>query len=181
MCVASFLLLNLNSKFCWIYLVIFFLHQAVLETVARVKPKKNETKTSEEKQVFCSNSENVITDNLTSHLHIQFFFTDYCLLFCYNFRSFKLHHVFKLDNDNGAEETPTLIDRKVKMELRSVHLGPCEWCGGRTSEGVFVGAFLSMSSTAVVYEFLMEKNGTNALNGQVTIGTLILQVSLSSD
>ncbi|XP_022882085.1 K(+) efflux antiporter 6-like isoform X1 [Olea europaea var. sylvestris] len=115
------------------------LFKAVLETVAGVKPKKNETKTSEEK-------------------------------------SFKLHHVFKLDNDNGAEETPTLIDRKVKMELRSVHLGPCEWCGGRTSEGVFVGAFLSMSSTAVVYEFLMEKNGTNALHGQVTIGTLILQV-----
>ncbi|KAK2398783.1 K efflux antiporter [Trifolium repens] len=48
-------------------------------------------------------------------------------------------------------------------------------CGGKASEGIFVGAFLSMSSTAVVLKFLMEKNNTNALHGQVTIGTLILQ------
>ncbi|XP_022131580.1 K(+) efflux antiporter 6 [Momordica charantia] len=48
-------------------------------------------------------------------------------------------------------------------------------CGGSASEGVFVGAFLSMSSTAVVLKFLMEKNSSNALHGQVTIGTLILQ------
>ncbi|KAL7121929.1 hypothetical protein ACP275_01G014400 [Erythranthe tilingii] len=54
--------------------------QAVLETVARVKTKKNETK--EEK-------------------------------------SFKLHQVFNLDNDNGAEETPTLIDRKDNVFIIS--------------------------------------------------------------
>ncbi|XP_043705214.1 K(+) efflux antiporter 4-like [Telopea speciosissima] len=48
-------------------------------------------------------------------------------------------------------------------------------CGGKPSEGVFVGAFLSMSSTAVVLKFLMERNSINALHGQVTIGTLILQ------
>ncbi|EEF45795.1 potassium:hydrogen antiporter, putative [Ricinus communis] len=54
--------------------------QAVLETVARVKPKKNDTK--EEK-------------------------------------SFKLHHVFNLDNDNGAEDTPTLIDRKDNVFIIS--------------------------------------------------------------
>lgn len=48
-------------------------------------------------------------------------------------------------------------------------------CGGKPSEGVFVGTFLSMSSTAVVLKFLMDKNSTNALHGQVTIGTLILQ------
>ncbi|KAL0311884.1 UNVERIFIED_CONTAM: K(+) efflux antiporter 6 [Sesamum radiatum] len=219
--------------------------QAVLETVARVKTKKNETK--EEK-------------------------------------SFKLHQVFNLDNDNGAEETPTLIDRKdnvfiisnfkskypvLQLDLRLISdlvvvivsatgggiafacagqpvltgyllagsiVGPggfnvisemvqvetvaqfgvifllfalglefsttklrvvravavlggliqillfmclcgiiASLCGGRASEGVFVGAFLSMSSTAVVYKFLMEKNSTSALHGQVTIGTLILQ------
>ncbi|KAF3333394.1 K(+) efflux antiporter 4 isoform X1 [Carex littledalei] len=46
---------------------------------------------------------------------------------------------------------------------------------GKISEGIFVGAFLSMSSTAVVLKFLMEKNGINALHGQVTVGTLILQ------
>ncbi|XP_052149444.1 K(+) efflux antiporter 5 isoform X1 [Oryza glaberrima] len=48
-------------------------------------------------------------------------------------------------------------------------------CGAKPSEGVFVGAFLSMSSTAVVSKFLVEKGSTNALHGQVTIGTLILQ------
>ncbi|KAI4379530.1 hypothetical protein MLD38_005811 [Melastoma candidum] len=48
-------------------------------------------------------------------------------------------------------------------------------CGGKPSEGVFVGAFLSVSSTAVVLKFLMERNSMSALHGQVTIGTLILQ------
>lgn len=48
-------------------------------------------------------------------------------------------------------------------------------CGGKLSEGVFVGVFLSMSSTAVVLKYLMEKNSTNTLHGQVTMGTLILQ------
>ncbi|KAG5014622.1 hypothetical protein JHK85_020758 [Glycine max] len=50
-----------------------------------------------------------------------------------------------------------------------------ELCGGKSSEGIFVGAFLSMSSTAVVLKFLMERNSVNGLHGQVTIGTLILQ------
>eukprot|EP01018_Ginkgo_biloba_P016915 Gb_25292 [translate_table: standard] len=48
-------------------------------------------------------------------------------------------------------------------------------CGAKSSEGVFVGAFLSMSSTAVVLKFLMERSNVNALHGQVTVGTLILQ------
>ncbi|XP_076944767.1 K(+) efflux antiporter 5-like isoform X3 [Bidens hawaiensis] len=48
-------------------------------------------------------------------------------------------------------------------------------CGAKLSEGVFVGCFLSMSSTAVVVKFLVEKNSNNALHGQVTIGTLIFQ------
>ncbi|XP_028096779.1 K(+) efflux antiporter 4-like isoform X3 [Camellia sinensis] len=48
-------------------------------------------------------------------------------------------------------------------------------CGGEVSEGVFIGAFLSMSSTAVVLKFLMEKSSMNALHGQITIGTLISQ------
>uniref|UniRef100_A0A7C9AC97 Cation/H+ exchanger transmembrane domain-containing protein n=1 Tax=Opuntia streptacantha TaxID=393608 RepID=A0A7C9AC97_OPUST len=219
--------------------------QAVLETVARVKPKKNETKED---------------------------------------KSFQLHQVFKLDNENGAEDTPTLIDRKdnvfiisnpkskypiLQLDLRLISelvvvivsatcggiafacagqpvitgyllagsiIGPggfsfvtemvqvetvaqfgvifllfalglefstsklrvvravaivggilqiflfmflcgviASLCGGKTSEGVFVGLFLSMSSTAVVLKFLMERNSVNALHGQVTIGTLILQ------
>eukprot|EP00268_Persea_americana_P030902 TRINITY_DN2999_c0_g2_i5.p1 TRINITY_DN2999_c0_g2~~TRINITY_DN2999_c0_g2_i5.p1 ORF type:complete len:562 (-),score=105.00 TRINITY_DN2999_c0_g2_i5:729-2414(-) len=219
--------------------------QAVLETVARVKPKKNDTK--EEK-------------------------------------SFQLHDVFTLDNENRGEDTPTLIDRKdnvfiisnpkskypvLQLDLRLITdlvvvivsatcggiafacagqpvitgyllagslIGPggfdfisemvqvetvaqfgvifllfalglefstaklrlvravavlggllqiflfmclcgiiASLCGGKPSEGIFVGVFLSMSSTAVVLKFLMEKNSINALHGQVTVGTLILQ------
>ncbi|XP_022736067.1 K(+) efflux antiporter 5-like isoform X1 [Durio zibethinus] len=48
-------------------------------------------------------------------------------------------------------------------------------CEAKLSEGVFVGSFLSMSSTAVVVKFLVEQNSTNALHGQVAIGTLIFQ------
>ncbi|GAB4837817.1 K(+) efflux antiporter 4 [Ancistrocladus abbreviatus] len=219
--------------------------QAVLETVARVKPKKNETKED---------------------------------------KSFQLHDVFSLDNENRAEDTPTLIDRKdnvfiisnpkskfpvLQLDLRLISdlvvvivsatcggiafacagqpvitgyllagsiIGPGGFsfvsemvqvetvaqfgvifllfalglefstsklrvvrsvailggllqivlfmcmcgitalaCGGKASEGVFVGLFLSMSSTAVVLKFLMERNSSNSLHGQVTIGTLILQ------
>ncbi|KAG2410921.1 K(+) efflux antiporter [Vigna angularis] len=191
--------------------------QAVLETVARVMPKKNESK--EEKP-------------------------------------FQFHDVFNLDNENRADDMPTLIDRKdnvfiisnpkskypvLQLDLRLISdlvvvivsatcggiafasagqpvmtgyllagsiIGPgglsfvsemvqvetvaqfgvifllfalglefsaTKLCGGKSSEGIFVGAFLSMSSTAVVLKFLMERNSVNALHGQVTIGTLILQ------
>lgn len=48
-------------------------------------------------------------------------------------------------------------------------------CGANLSEGVFVGSFLSMSSTAIVVKFLVERSSTNSLHGQVTIGTLIFQ------
>ncbi|XP_051143756.1 K(+) efflux antiporter 5 [Andrographis paniculata] len=48
-------------------------------------------------------------------------------------------------------------------------------CGAKLSEGVFVGCFLSMSSTAIVVKFLVEQNINNSLHGQVTIGTLIFQ------
>ncbi|GAA0164675.1 hypothetical protein LIER_20257 [Lithospermum erythrorhizon] len=219
--------------------------QAVLETVARVKPKKNETKDE---------------------------------------KSFQFHDVFNLDNENGQDDTPTLIDRKdnvfimsnrkskfpvLQLDLRLISdlvvvivsatcggiafacagqpvitgyllagsiIGPgglsvvsemvqvetvaqfgvifllfalglefssaklrivrsvallggllqiflfmclcgitASLCGGEASEGVFVGVFLSMSSTAVVLKFLMEKNSISTLHGQVTIGILILQ------
>ncbi|KAH9329537.1 hypothetical protein KI387_001645, partial [Taxus chinensis] len=225
--------------------------QAVLETVARVthdKPKKNDTQ----------------EENGT--------------------RSFQLQDVFNLDNENGADDMPTLIDRKdnvfimsnpkskypiLQLDVRFISdlvvvivsaaiggiafaclgqpvitgyllagsiIGPgglsfvsemvqvetvaqfgvvfllfalglefsatklrvvgsvavlggllqiflfmclCGFtaliCGAKTSEGVFVGAFLSMSSTAVVLKFLMERNSVNTLHGQVTVGTLILQ------
>ncbi|KAA8539841.1 hypothetical protein F0562_026533 [Nyssa sinensis] len=47
--------------------------------------------------------------------------------------------------------------------------------GAKLTEGIFVACFLSMSSTAVVVKFLLERNSNNALHGQVTIGTLIFQ------
>nr|KAJ0195269.1 hypothetical protein LSAT_V11C700343770 [Lactuca sativa] len=42
-------------------------------------------------------------------------------------------------------------------------------CGAGLSDDVFVGCFLSMSSTAVVVKFLVKKNSNNALNGQINI------------
>ncbi|KAF2287003.1 hypothetical protein GH714_036872 [Hevea brasiliensis] len=219
---------------------------AVLETVARVKPKKNDTK--EEKSF-----------------------------------------IFNLENDNGAEDTPTLIDRKdnifiisnfkskypvLQLDLRLISdlvvvivsatcggiafacagqpvitgyllagsvIGPGGFsfvsemvqvetvaqfgvifllfalglefsttklrvvravavlggllqivlfmflcgitamlCGGKPSEGIcwcypFDVFNSSVHDLSQVLKFLMEKNSTNALHGQVTIGTLILQ------
>lgn len=67
----------------------------------------------------------VSTCSISTELFITVIFS--CLLICFlfshmifscfthNCRSFKLHQVFNLDNDNGAEETPTLIDRKVEQ------------------------------------------------------------------
>ncbi|KAH0917006.1 hypothetical protein HID58_024666 [Brassica napus] len=62
--------------------------QAVLETVARVKPKKNETKTKEEKG-----------GNIISAFYARSF--------------------FNLDNENGVEDTPRLIDRKDNVFIMS--------------------------------------------------------------
>ncbi|KAL6006023.1 hypothetical protein ACLOJK_040068 [Asimina triloba] len=157
--------------------------KAVVETVARFKHKKNETK--EEK-------------------------------------SFHIHDVFNLDSENHAEDTPTLIDRRVITGylLAGSVIGPggfnfvsemvqvetvaqfgvifllfalglefsttkvlrvvravavvggllqillfmclcgitASLCGGKPSEGVFVGVFLSMSSTAVGLELFTQLN-----------------------
>ncbi|KAL6526941.1 K(+) efflux antiporter 5 [Orobanche gracilis] len=49
------------------------------------------------------------------------------------------------------------------------------FCGGELSEGVFVGCFMSMSSTAVVVKHLFEQSRNNSVDGQVAIGTLIFQ------
>lgn len=49
-----------------------------------------------------------------------------------DFRSFKLNQVFNLDNDNGAEETPTLIDRKV-LELPIPCASPIKFLFSQTS------------------------------------------------
>ncbi|GFQ05005.1 k(+) efflux antiporter 5 [Phtheirospermum japonicum] len=49
------------------------------------------------------------------------------------------------------------------------------FCGAELSEGVFVGCLMSMSSTAVVVKYLVERNRNNSVDSQVTIGTLIFQ------
>ena len=41
--------------------------------------------------------------------------------------------------------------------------------GGPISEGVFIGSFLSMSSTAVVLKCLQDRNWMQYLHGQVII------------
>ncbi|RRT49051.1 hypothetical protein B296_00016430 [Ensete ventricosum] len=175
-------------------------------------------------------------------------------------RSFQFHDVFNLDNENRAEDIPTLIDRKVVITgylLAGSIIGPggfrfisemvqvgalallpvtfslwklcnygnlvkdipssaslllkictthmlhidsscrCIALQLRVVRAVaIVGGFLqialfmclcgiiasvcfnlpSNSSSILVLKFLMEKNSINALHGQVTVGTLILQV-----
>ena len=43
------------------------------------------------------------------------------------------------------------------------------------AQGFFVGAFCSMSSTAVVLKCLMDHRSQHTVHGQVMLGTLILQ------
>ncbi|KAH7523807.1 hypothetical protein FEM48_Zijuj06G0051200 [Ziziphus jujuba var. spinosa] len=82
----------------------------------------------------------------------------------------------KFSSGNDSFFKQSILYGVSYSQCSAVLIGCClQLCGGKASEGVFVGTFLSMSSTAVVLKFLMEKNSTNALHGQVTIGTLILQ------
>ncbi|MBJ62662.1 MAG: hypothetical protein CMB57_05345 [Euryarchaeota archaeon] len=50
-----------------------------------------------------------------------------------------------------------------------------DFAGASAKEGVFVGAFLSVSSTAVVAKCLIEQDNLRTVPGQITMGTLILQ------
>jgi Kef-type K+ transport system membrane component KefB len=50
-----------------------------------------------------------------------------------------------------------------------------DFSGAPTKEGIFIGGFLSMSSTTVVVKCLMERGEISTLHGQITLGTLILQ------
>lgn len=48
--------------------------------------------------------------------------------------------------------------------------------GGRTHEGIFTGLLVAMSSTSIVVKCLADSKTSNTAVGQITIGTLILQV-----
>lgn len=48
--------------------------------------------------------------------------------------------------------------------------------GAPPGQGIFVGALLSMSSTAVVVKCLEVMRTSSSAYGQITVGTLILQV-----
>lgn len=50
-----------------------------------------------------------------------------------------------------------------------------DFTGAPLSEGIFIGAFLSMSSTAVVVQCIVEGKIIRSTSGQITVGTLILQ------
>ncbi|KAK4602670.1 hypothetical protein RGQ29_011618 [Quercus rubra] len=168
--------------------------QAVLETVARVKPKKNDTK--EEKSFFNLDNENGAEDVPT--LIDRSVITGYLLagsLIGPGGLSFVSEMVqvetvaqfgvifllFALGLEFSTTKLRVVRAVAILGGLLQIFLFMClcgiltSLCGGKPSEGVFVGALLSMSSTAVVLKFLMEKNSINALHGQVTIGILILQ------
>ncbi|KAK6941395.1 Cation/H+ exchanger [Dillenia turbinata] len=212
--------------------------QAVLETVARVKSKKNETKTKEEKSfhihdVFNFDNENRVDETptlidrkdnvfiisnpkskLISDLVVvivsatcggiafacagQPVITGYLLAgsvigpggLSFVSEMVQVETVaqfgvifllFALGLEFSTTKLRIVRAVAVLGGLLQIFLFMClcgitaSLCGGKPSEGVFVGAFLSMSSTAVVLKFLMERNSINALHGQVTIGTLVLQ------
>ena len=52
--------------------------------------------------------------------------------------------------------------------------------GGRTHEGIFTGLLVAMSSTSIVVKCLADSKTSNTPVGQITIGTLILQVPHTS-
>ena len=56
--------------------------------------------------------------------------------------------------------------------------GAAHLIGASVHEGIFVGALVSMSSTSIVVKCLADTKCTSSPHGQITIGTLILQVCL---
>ncbi|KAJ0254199.1 K(+) efflux antiporter 4 [Hirschfeldia incana] len=216
--------------------------QAVLETVARVKPKKNETKTKEDKSFFNLDNENGVEDTprlidrkdnvfimsnpkskypvlqldlrLISDLVVvivsatcggiafacagQPVITGYLLAgsvigpggLSFVSEMVQVETVaqfgvifllFALGLEFSAAKLRVVRAVAIPGGLLQIFLFMClsgitaSLCGGKLTEGIFVGAFLSMSSTAVVLKFLMERNSISALHGQITVGTLILQ------
>ncbi|KAL0757228.1 hypothetical protein Bca101_094896 [Brassica carinata] len=199
--------------------------QAVLETVARVKPKKNETKTKEEKSFFNLDNENGVEDTprlidrkdnvfimsnpkskypvlqldlrLISDLVVvivsatcggiafacagQPVITGYLLAgsvigpggLSFVSEMVQVETVaqfgvifllFALGLEFSAAKLRVVRAVAIPGGLLQIFLFMClsgitaSLCGGKLTEGIFVGAFLSMSSTAVI-----------------TVGTLILQ------
>ncbi|KAL7240032.1 hypothetical protein ACSBR2_005822 [Camellia fascicularis] len=173
--------------------------QAVMETVARVRSKKNDTKEEKSFQlpdVFNFDNENRRDDMPT--LIDQKVITGYLLAgsvigpggFSFVSELVQVETVaqfgvvfllFALGLEFSATKLRVVRAVAVLGGLLQIFLFMCLCgvtallCGGEVSEGVFIGAFLSMSSTAVVLKFLMENSSMNALHGQITIGTLISQ------
>ncbi|KAF7102741.1 hypothetical protein CFC21_103819 [Triticum aestivum] len=168
--------------------------QGVLETVARRVTKKNETKDNNSfpfKEVFLDRSEQEDVPTLIDRKDNVFIISN---------RKSK-YPVLQLDLTLISDLVVVIVSATcggiafacLGQPLRAVRavavLGgllqiilfmflcgiSATLCGGKTKEGVFVGVLLSMSSTAVVLKFLMEKNSINALHGQVTVGILVLQ------
>ncbi|KAG6421055.1 hypothetical protein SASPL_117604 [Salvia splendens] len=195
--------------------------QAVLETVARVKPKKNETKDEKSFQfndVFKLDSENqpeetptlidskdnvfIISNRKSKFPILQLdlrFISDLVVVIvsatcggiAFACAGQPVITGYLLAGSLIAPGGFSIVSEMVQIRvvravaffggLLQILLFMCLCgitallCGGEASEGVFVGVFLSMSSTAVVLKFLMEKNSINTLYGQVTVGTLVLQ------
>jgi len=73
----------------------------------------------------------------------------------------------KLRNVKGAAMGGGAIQILLFMALGGTI---ATWSGAPMAEGVFVGAFLSMSSTTVVLKCLMDRQATHTLYGQLTLG-----------
>ncbi|CAM6082656.1 unnamed protein product [Calypogeia fissa] len=81
----------------------------------------------------------------------------------------------------GVEFNPSKMHgiHNVTLGGGCLQIGTAMLLGGLLSssipQGVFIGAFLSMSSTAVVVKCLMESKMGSTEHGQIMLGTLILQ------
>ena len=51
-----------------------------------------------------------------------------------------------------------------------------DFSGAPTKEGIFIGGFLSMSSTTVVVKCLMERDEMSALHGQIILGLSLIHI-----
>ncbi len=64
--------------------------------------------------------------------------------------------------------------------LFSLLMSHCHLSDSSVLQGGFVGAMVAMSSTSIVVKVLSENRTSNTPAGQITIGTLILQVCVHS-
>ncbi|XP_068329997.1 K(+) efflux antiporter 5-like isoform X3 [Pyrus communis] len=153
--------------------------QAVLETVAKItheKGKKNDTQVGNGTKPYdfegVFSLENEDSEETTTLIDKK---VETVAQFGVVFLLFALGLEFSLAKLKAVGPVAVLGGLLQIMTFMLLCAITAVLCGAKLSEGIFVGSFLSMSSTAVVVKFLAERNSNSALHGQVTIGTLIFQ------